>query len=576
MRHTGFGIALAVACVGCREKSSPAKATVIPSSFSETSAGRQFAAWLTVCNQGDRDKLAAYHREAFPYEVASADVADVDRETGLCQSTGGFQLVRPETTTQTRVSVLLKEQQSVQYARAVMEVDAAEPHRVVRFEIHPIETPPDLVSPAAVSAAANAVASPAGRQFAAWLAAFNAGDRTTLAAYHQQFFPYAVASSDVATIETESALRQGTGGFDLKSPESAGPTQFVGILEERNQYHFARAVMEVDAAEPHRVVKFEIAPIPPPPGLRSVPKTVPVDEASRRALVDGIASSLEAHYIDADTATQMIAALREHSAHGDYDKLVGADDLVAAITRDLVAVSHDRHLVVVLGGAPSGPPPTTEAQNEMLRSMNYGFGAIERLSGNVAHVVIDGFPGLPDDKAREGIAALMSQVADADALVIDLRTNHGGSPETVAFVASYVFDNVPVHLNDMQFRDTGKTIASWTLRDVPGKRFGGKKPVYVLTSSQTFSGGEELAYDLQALHRAQIVGETTGGGAHPVAPYEVGHQFTILVPMGRPINPITKTNWEGVGVKPDIAVKAAAALEEAHRRAVADAATAKH
>jgi C-terminal processing protease CtpA/Prc len=101
------------------------------------------------------------------------------------------------------------------------------------------------------------------------------------------------------------------------------------------------------------------------------------------------------------------------------------------------------------------------------------------------------------------------------------------------------------------------------------------KPVYVLTSSRTFSGGEELAYDLQALHRAQVVGETTGGGAHPVAPYEVGDQFTIMVPAGRPINPITKTNWEGVGVKPDIAVKADAALDEAHRRAVAELTSAK-
>jgi C-terminal processing protease CtpA/Prc len=94
--------------------------------------------------------------------------------------------------------------------------------------------------------------------------------------------------------------------------------------------------------------------------------------------------------------------------------------------------------------------------------------------------------------------------------------------------------------------------------------------VYVLTSKRTFSGGEEFTYDLQSLHRAKIVGETTGGGAHPVAPHELDEWFTILVPSGRPINPITKTNWEGVGVVPDIAVPPDAALEEAHRRALAD------
>jgi C-terminal processing protease CtpA/Prc len=133
-----------------------------------------------------------------------------------------------------------------------------------------------------------------------------------------------------------------------------------------------------------------------------------------------------------------------------------------------------------------------------------------------------------------------------------------------------VFDATPIHLNDMYSRDTGKIEESWTERDVRGTRFGGKKPVYVLTSKRTFSGGEEFAYDLQSLRRAKIVGETTGGGAHPVAPHPLDHSFVILVPWGRPINPITKKDWEGVGVVPDIAVSADAALDEAYQRALKD------
>jgi len=185
-------------------------------------------------------------------------------------------------------------------------------------------------------------------------------------------------------------------------------------------------------------------------------------------------------------------------------------------------------------------------------------------------VSIESFPPVDTNEEREGIAALMSQVADADALVIDLRSNHGGSPDTVALVASYLFDETPVHLNDMFRRDTGYTAQSWTSRELRGTRFGSKKPVYVLTSRDTFSGGEEFAYDLQALRRATIVGETTGGGAHPMEPYLLDQWFQMRVPWGRPINPITKTNWEGVGVVPDVQVPAADALAQAHRRALDD------
>lgn len=129
-----------------------------------------------------------------------------------------------------------------------------------------------------------------------------------------------------------------------------------------------------------------------------------------------------------------------------------------------------------------------------------------------------------------------------------------------------------MHINDLFYADKHSTEQFWTLRDIKGVRFGGKKPLYALTSHSTFSGGEELAYDLQALHRAPVVGETTGGGAHPSDLFDLDDWFHIIVPRGRPINPVTKTDWEGVGVKPDVAVPADAALAEALRRARQDVA----
>lgn len=414
---------------------------------------------------------------------------------------------------------------------------------------------------------------PAARQFAAWLGAFNTGDRAKLLAYHQEQFPYAVASADVATIELEEGLSKHTGGFDVKKPETASPTRIVVILKERHSEQFAQVALEVDPAEPHRVVRFEIHPIATPNELLSAEERAArtVDDARRRALIDRIAKELTAHYVFPAKAEQMIAAVRRHLAQGDYDQVFDGPAFAEVLTQDLREVSHDLHLGVEFErSGPADPEPTREAQLAFVRSINFGFGPIARLSGNVAHVVITRFPPADGDEARDAIAALMTQVADADALLIDLRRNGGGHPDTVALVASYVFDAKPVHLNDMYSRDTNAITESWTVRDLRGTRFGGKKPVYVLTSKRTFSGGEELAYDLQSLRRAKLVGETTGGGAHPAGSRKLDDSFTIRVPWGRPINPITKTNWEGVGVVPDIAVSAEAALDEAHRRALQD------
>jgi C-terminal processing protease CtpA/Prc len=156
----------------------------------------------------------------------------------------------------------------------------------------------------------------------------------------------------------------------------------------------------------------------------------------------------------------------------------------------------------------------------------------------------------------------MTFLAGTRALIIDLRENGGGSPAMVALVTSYLFDR-RTHLNDLWTRATNKTEEFWTRDSVAGRRFGGEKPVYVLTSSNTFSGGEEFTNNLKVLKRATIVGETTGGGAHPVRSRRIDDHFFIGVPFARAINPITRTNWEGVGVEPDTKVPAAAALETA-------------
>ena len=135
----------------------------------------------------------------------------------------------------------------------------------------------------------------------------------------------------------------------------------------------------------------------------------------------------------------------------------------------------------------------------------------------------------------------------------------------IALISTYLFDE-PTHLNDIWERKDNSTQQYWTLPYVPGKRLN-DKPVYVLTSKLTFSGAEEFSYNLKNLKRATIVGETTGGGAHPVAGHRVDDHFMIGVPFARAINPISKTNWEGTGVEPDVKVPAVEALTTAEKLA---------
>jgi hypothetical protein len=180
------------------------------------------------------------------------------------------------------------------------------------------------------------------------------------------------------------------------------------------------------------------------------------------------------------------------------------------------------------------------------------------------------------DMAKKMIATLNQhqQLGDYDrytsgtefaaALHDDLRDNHGGDPAMVQFIASYFFAE-STHINDLYNRHDDETHQYWTQGYVPGPRIAA--PLFVLTSNHTFSGAEEFTYDMQTQKRATIVGETTGGGAHPVDGMPAGDHFTIGVPLARPINPVTKKDWEGTGVIPEVKVPAADALTTAQKLA---------
>ena len=427
----------------------------------------------------------------------------------------------------------------------------------------PKPPPSEPPTPVAVATAE----SPAIRLMNEWFKAFNADDFNAVHAFAVAHMP---GKPDVG----DEGFRKMTGGFVIKRVKDLSPTSAEAIVKEQKSAQYARAQLDLDPKDPTHVVSFDILAGDTPdeyltPAQR---KERSVDGPKRAAVIDKIAAALAKTYVDADKAKSMAAALRAHLANGDYGQIVDGPAFAMRLTDDLHADTHDMHLRVMFGPHPKEePPPPPEAdQLAQLRQMNYGFGPIERMQGNVAHVQIDGFPQATFEAARAGIGELMSQAADADAVIIDLRHNGGGSPETVALVASYVFDDKPVHLIDIYERETKTTTQSWTQAKLHGKRFGGKKPVYVITSKRTFSGGEEFAYDLQTTKRAKIIGETTGGGAHPTKVVSLDDWFALAVPFGESISPITHGNWEGTGVVPDVPTSADAALDEALKRALAD------
>lgn len=294
-----------------------------------------------------------------------------------------------------------------------------------------------------------------------------------------------------------------------------------------------------------------------------------INAATRSEVLEGALQKLNNFYVFPETAKKMEQAVRERISRKEYDQITSARVLATTLQGHLQDVSHDKHLRVMFSAEPLPPeredrepsPEERARQMEFLRTINFGFEKVERLPGNVGYLDLRGF--LPAQLGAETVVAAMNLVANTDALIIDLRRNGGGDPAMVALISSYLFDE-PVHLNDLYFRPDDSTRQWWTLSYVPGKRYGGKKEVYVLTSNRTFSAAEEFTYNLKSLKRATIVGETTGGGAHPGGPRRINDHFGIWVPTGRAINPITKTNWEGTGVKPDVDVPADQALKVAH------------
>lgn len=283
--------------------------------------------------------------------------------------------------------------------------------------------------------------------------------------------------------------------------------------------------------------------------------------------VDSVNSKLQQNYIFPDLADKMAQKLSANLNEGKYWSIGAPAEFAGQLTADLQMVSNDKHLRVNYNPQWIRSERETVSEKDKVRREdqqvrhmkrnNYGFQKIQILEGNIGFLDLRGFRD-PKFAGKTAVAAL-NFLSNVDALIVDLRQNGGGSPSMIQLITSYFFSPEPVHLNNFYFRPTDESTQTWTLPYVPGTRRS-DIDLYLLTSTYTFSAAEEFSYNLRNLERATIIGETTGGGAHPGGPVVATDNFVVWVPKGRAINPITKTNWEGVGVTPHIEVSSEDAL----------------
>lgn len=293
------------------------------------------------------------------------------------------------------------------------------------------------------------------------------------------------------------------------------------------------------------------------------------------ATLDTLIKEMNETYVLPDVATKVEKSLRDWMATAEFDRTADPAifaKLVNEVMRKEVTDAHLRFrysesVLPVRANRREASPDELKRYREETKYVNSGFTKVERLKGNVGYVSFEGFWS-PEDMKRP-LAGAMKFLANVDAFIVDLRENGGGDPMGVRLFCSYFFGDQPVHLNDIVYRDGKKTTVteSWTLKKVEGPRFP-DVPLYVLTSKRTGSGAEECAYNFQQLKRGTIVGSSTWGGANPGGRVRLSDHFDCFIPVGMARNPYTKTNWEGSGVQPDVAVDPKNALKEAHKLSV--------
>lgn len=300
---------------------------------------------------------------------------------------------------------------------------------------------------------------------------------------------------------------------------------------------------------------FIAAPSATKAAVPDTSQSASLDPATVRQVIDGIAIKLREDYVFPDKGVQAADALERSLADNAYAAVTDPSKFAVQLTEQLRAITKDSHMRVIFGSPfRNQPPPST--------SQDAGF-EVKQLDGNIGYIHLARF--VPPEAFNPAADNAMRRLSDTAALIIDMRDNGGGHPASVAYLASFFLDpGTRVHINDLIWRNRGtSTFRTESFWSSPTPVSYLRKPVYVLVGPKTYSAGEEFAYDLQVLKRVTVVGEKTRGGANPGGLNDLGSDLFVVVPTGRAENPITRGNWGGVGVRPDVQATPEGTLETA-------------
>ncbi|MEL6655651.1 MAG: S41 family peptidase [Bacteroidota bacterium] len=291
----------------------------------------------------------------------------------------------------------------------------------------------------------------------------------------------------------------------------------------------------------------------------------PLSSEYKQQAIEMLNQHMNERYVFPEVAKTTEEHLLIQLEAGHFDQFTTDETFAEALTESVQSINKDKHMRIMANRRYEAAPNTPEhrieeqlARMERSRRGNYGFSSVQLLEGNVGYLDLRGFAGL--ENGKEHADAAMALLDRTDAVIFDLRRNGGGSPRMVQYLCSFFFDE-KVHLNSLYWREGDVTEEFWTLDEVGGVKMP-DVPLFVMTSDRTFSGAEEFSYNMQTRERATLIGQTTGGGANPGGTVPINENLRVFIPVGRAINPVTKTNWEGVGVVPEIKVSADEAYDK--------------
>ena len=291
-----------------------------------------------------------------------------------------------------------------------------------------------------------------------------------------------------------------------------------------------------------------------------------LDIQSKNMIIDTILKCFEDNYVYQEVALSLKDSIIRRNKEGEYSNITEMKKFLTRMSSDIRKITQDKHISINYienSEYESGKRKHSllSEQIDEKKRKNFDFRKVEWLPGNIGYIRFDTFED--PQYAGEIAASAVNFISNCEAIIIDLRYNHGGEEKMVRYLASYFFAE-PTLLNIRYFTKQDSIVQSWTDSYIPGKKLT-DKDIYILTSSNTASGAEAFTYILKNYNKATVIGENTSGAAHWADYYYYSTlNLEIKLPVARPINPITKTDWERTGIRPDINISENRSLDKAY------------